>query len=374
MGVDSDNASLGFGLVCFAGASTGIGAAIVFSKRLVQLANKQFLAGALGVASGVMLYVSFIEIFQKANEAFEDAGHSEDEAYFYATLCFFSGVLFNALLDRFVHFLEARGAELPKHYEANLPGHPDRIEHVHDNEPVQVDMSYVDPRMVQEVVRETVHPEPPEVPTASSSPAHDESPRESPGDANTIEAIELDFPLRRNAAEEETKQDFGFRAMKKAEQSEEAKLKRMGVMTALAIGLHNFPEGLATFVATLDDPSVGISLAIAIAIHNVPEGICVAVPVYYASGSRGKAFLWAALSGLSEILGAALGWAILANTFDDNIFGTLFGVVAGIMVHIVLHELIPTALRYDPDDSIVTHTVFAGAAIMALSLVLFVVF
>ena len=145
----------------------------------------------------------------------------------------------------------------------------------------------------------------------------------------------------------------------------------MGMLTALAIGLHNFPEGLATFVATLDDPSVGAGLAIAIAIHNVPEGICVSVPIYYATGNRTRAFLWALLSGVSEPIGAGLGWLVLANTFDDRIYGTLFGIVGGIMVHIVLHELIPTALRYDPEDKVVTHSVFIGCAIMALSLVLF---
>jgi ZIP family zinc transporter len=138
----------------------------------------------------------------------------------------------------------------------------------------------------------------------------------------------------------------------------------------LAIGLHNFPEGLATFVASLDDPHVGGVLAIAIALHNIPEGLCVAMPIYYATGNRWKAFAWAALSGFSEILGAFLGWAILANSFSDTLYAVLFGVVAGMMVIISVRELLPTAHRYDPDDTVVTYSFIVGMAIMSLSLVL----
>ena len=84
-------------------------------------------------------------------------------------------------------------------------------------------------------------------------------------------------------------------------------LKRMGILTGLAIGLHNFPEGLATFIATLSSPSLGGALALAVAVHNIPEGMCVSMPVYYATGSRVKGFLWAFLSGVSEPLGTQGG-------------------------------------------------------------------
>lgn len=141
--------------------------------------------------------------------------------------------------------------------------------------------------------------------------------------------------------------------------------------TALAIGLHNFPEGLATFIGTLDDPSVGVSLAIAIAIHNIPEGICVAMPVYKATGSKCKGFFWAFLSGISEPIGAGLGWIVLYNTMDDYVYGALFGAVGGMMVHISIKELIPTALGYDQDNTITSYGVVLGFMIMALSLVLF---
>ena len=154
-------------------------------------------------------------------------------------------------------------------------------------------------------------------------------------------------------------------------QYEQQKLVKMGVSTAVAIALHNFPEGLATFVAALDDPSVGAVLAVAIGIHNIPEGLCVALPIYYATGNRWKAFMWGCLSGVSEPIAALLGWAVLARTMSDQVYAILFGLVSGMMVIISLKELIPTAHRYDPEDSVVTYSLIAGMAIIALSLVLF---
>lgn len=154
-------------------------------------------------------------------------------------------------------------------------------------------------------------------------------------------------------------------------QHEQKKLVKMGLSTALAIALHNFPEGLATFVAALDDPSVGAVLAVAIGIHNIPEGLCVALPIYYATGNRWKAFMWGCLSGLSEPVAALLGWAVLANAMSDNVYAILFGLVSGMMVIISLKELIPTAHRYDPEDTVVTYSLIGGMVIIALSLVLF---
>lgn len=151
----------------------------------------------------------------------------------------------------------------------------------------------------------------------------------------------------------------------------EKKLVRMGMNTVLAIAIHNFPEGLATFVATLDDPSVGVSLAVAIAIHNIPEGLCVAIPIYYATGDKRKAFCWALLSGVSEPVGAFLGWLVLKEAMGEVTYAILFGLVGGMMVMICLSQLIPTAHRYDPEDKIVTNCVVLGMSVMALSLVLF---
>ena len=110
-------------------------------------------------------------------------------------------------------------------------------------------------------------------------------------------------------------------------------LQKMGVLTALAIGIHNLPEGLATFIAALSDPLNGLAIAVAIALHNIPEGVCVAMPVYYATGSRWKGFLWAFLSGVSEPIGGLLGYAVLyGNRMSDLAYGILFCIVGGMMV------------------------------------------
>jgi ZIP family zinc transporter len=185
------------------------------------------------------------------------------------------------------------------------------------------------------------------------------------GEDEEKEQVGISTPSNERKSDRSKEDDTG------STQEETDKLMRMGINTALAIGLHNFPEGLATFVAALNDARVGGILAIAIALHNIPEGLCVAMPIYYATGSRWKAFGWAALSGASELLGALLGWAVLANSFSDDMYAVLFGLVAGMMVIISVRELLPTAHRYDPEDTVVTNSFMVGMAIMALSLVLF---
>ena len=141
-------------------------------------------------------------------------------------------------------------------------------------------------------------------------------------------------------------------------------------MSGVAIALHNFPEGLATFVGTLADPTAGIAIAVAIALHNIPEGVVVAMPVYYATKSRIRGFFWAFLSGVSEPIGAIFGWLVLSN-MGDLAYAIMFAVVAGMMVYISIQELIPTALQFDVGDRYVTASVFIGMAVMAASLLLF---
>ena len=148
------------------------------------------------------------------------------------------------------------------------------------------------------------------------------------------------------------------------------KLMRMGLFTALAIAIHNFPEGLATFTAALSDPSLGIAIAIAIAIHNIPEGIAVSVPVYYATGSKKRAFWLSFLSGLAEPVGALAGYLILMPFMGPMVFGILFAAVAGIMVFISLDELLPAAEEYG-EHHLSIYGLIAGMAVMAISLLLF---
>jgi ZIP family zinc transporter len=144
----------------------------------------------------------------------------------------------------------------------------------------------------------------------------------------------------------------------------------MGIFSALAIGIHNFPEGLATFVAALQDPALGISISVAIAIHNIPEGIAVSVPIYYATRSRRKAFTFSFLSGLAEPVGALAGFFLLRTVLNDSAFGLIFAGVAGIMVYISLDELLPTAEEYG-EHHIAISGLISGMFVMALSLVMF---
>lgn len=146
-------------------------------------------------------------------------------------------------------------------------------------------------------------------------------------------------------------------------------LNRMGVLTALAIGIHNFPEGMVTFTSALKNPSLGIAICAAIAIHNIPEGIATAVPIYYSEGNRLKAFAVSFFSGITEPLGAVIGYLILRPFFNDTVFGILFGAIAGIMVFISIEELLPMARLYDKGKLTIMGFV-GGMAVMALSLIL----
>lgn len=158
--------------------------------------------------------------------------------------------------------------------------------------------------------------------------------------------------------------------IEKKNEVKKKKLLRMGIFSALAIAIHNFPEGLATFTAALKDPTLGISIAVAIAIHNIPEGIAVSVPVYYATDSKKKAFILSFLSGLSEPIGALIGYLLLFRFLNDAVFGILFASVAGIMVFISLDELLPTAEKY-AEHHIAIYGLISGMIVMALSLLLF---
>lgn len=147
-------------------------------------------------------------------------------------------------------------------------------------------------------------------------------------------------------------------------------LYRMGIFSAIAIGIHNFPEGLATFISALENPTLGISIAIAIAIHNVPEGIAVSVPIYFSTGSKKKAFVYSFLSGLAEPVGALVGYLILMPFMNEMVFGILFAGVAGIMVFISLDELLPAAENYG-EHHLSIYGLISGMVVMAISLLLF---
>lgn len=183
-----------------------------------------------------------------------------------------------------------------------------------------------------------------------------------------IALIDNFIPNKTNPHEVKTVEDVQ-QAERTHKEIENVKLMKVGVFTALAIGIHNFPEGIATFMSAMHDPSVGIAIAIAIAIHNIPEGIAVAIPIFYATGQRMKAFKLSFLSGLAEPIGALVAFLILMPFLNDVMFGIIFAAVAGIMVFISLDELLPAAKKYDETHSSI-YGLIAGMAVMAVSLIL----
>ncbi len=148
---------------------------------------------------------------------------------------------------------------------------------------------------------------------------------------------------------------------------DESRLMRMGLLVALGIGIHNFPEGMATFAGTLKDARLGVAIAVAIAIHNIPEGLAVSAPVYAATGSRGKAFLWSFISGLAEPVGAGVAAIFLLPFLTPALLGWLLAFVAGVMVYIAFDELIPTSRSYGQEHAAILGVIL-GMAVMSLSL------
>eukprot|EP00164_Ancoracysta_twista_P000481 GFYU01000642.1.p1 GENE.GFYU01000642.1~~GFYU01000642.1.p1 ORF type:complete len:350 (+),score=96.16 GFYU01000642.1:124-1173(+) len=341
---DLDNVPLAFGLTVAAGAATTIGAASVYG---VKTMNNKALAISLGVSAGVMIYVSFMEIVAvKAVESFA-AGAGEEYAQIYTAITFFGGMLLCAGLDKLVHTLSDDGA----HHHGPVPFTETRAQIILDDE---------------------------------GKPTGEHAFRQVTSDGIEIEVINEHDTVSAASSEDETNErrnsnaDGGFDVEEQASAGEasdvplgDRKLRKMGAMTAMAISLHNFPEGLATFVSTLADPSLGVAMAFAIALHNIPEGICVSMPLYFATGKKHRAFAYGVLSGLSEPVGALVGWGILMSVFNDIVYGCLFGVVGGMMIYISLRELLPTAHRYDPEDKVVTASLVFGMFAMALSLLLF---
>lgn len=270
--MDFQTVSIAFVLTLFAGLATGIGSCLAF---FTSHTNKRFLSFALGLSAGVMIYVSFVEIYPEATEMLGKV-YSKQIAGFIALGSFFLGILIVALIDKLV----------------------------------------------------------PDV--------------ENPHTAHGVEDMTL---------------------VEQQKNGEDHKLMRMGLMSALAIAIHNFPEGIATFASALHNPSLGVSIAVAIAIHNIPEGIAVSVPIYQSTGSKKKAFLYSFLSGLAEPFGAIMAFFFLQFFLNDVLLGIIFSAVAGIMIFISLDELLPAAEEYG-EHHICLYGVLSGMAIMAISLIL----
>lgn len=185
-------------------------------------------------------------------------------------------------------------------------------------------------------------------------------------------AFAIDRLIPEDVNPHELKSDSELSGLKTGEGSllHPGALKRTGMFTAIAIAIHNFPEGFATFVSSLDSTTLGLGIAVAVAIHNIPEGMAVSLPIYHATGERKKAFVYAFLSGLAEPVGAALGFFLLMPLMGELTLGITFGVVAGIMVYISLDELLPSARVYGNAHTAIGGIVL-GMGVMAASLLLF---
>jgi len=293
---------IALGLTVFAGMATGIGSAIAFFARRT---NYRFLSVATGFSAGVMLYVSFVEIFVKGSDALAST-YGDYWGHWANAASFFGGILFIGIIDNVIP-----SAENPHE--------------THTKE--------------------------------EAAPLHDEA-----APLPDFDAIAAD-PKHAAPGAHDHRVDH-------------AKLLRMGLFTALAIAIHNFPEGLATFLAALEDPSIGLAIAVAVALHNIPEGISVSVPIFYATGDRKKAFVYSSLSGLAEPVGAVIAYGTMrlflvgeSGVIPPQVMGLLFGGVAGIMVYISLDELLPTSRAYGRGhDSL--FGLLGGMAVMAVSLLL----
>jgi len=354
------NVGLAFALVIGAGLCTCLGSLMVFCSNL---ANTKLLAGSLGVSAGVMLYVSFGEIFMSKsvsafNEHYSNAGdpNADGQALRSATYCFFGGMAFIAILNSVVSFIEHRfGGDAPSggscHQDPSLPQAAPVAQHQELKLSAQLSAS------AQSLV-----------PKASAVTSASES---SP-DSTSVDCEALEVAVEASSAELQLEIPNNVQEIIDASGHHNG-LNRMGIMTGIAIAIHNFPEGLATFVAALGDPSAGFALALAIALHNIPEGVCVAMPVYYATGSKWKGFFWSFLSGVTEPIGGIVGYLILWNSVTPLTYAILFGLVGGMMVYISLRELLPMALKYDPEDKVTTMALFCGMVVMAASLLVFTV-
>lgn len=181
----------------------------------------------------------------------------------------------------------------------------------------------------------------------------------------------IDALIPKDVNPHEPKSDSQLQVLKEDVDSsflDHKKLRRTGLFTALAIGIHNFPEGFATFSASLSDVTLGVSIALAIAIHNIPEGMAVSLPIYYSTKSKKKAFWYATFSGLAEPIGAIIGFFILFPLMQEATLGITFGLVAGIMIYISFDELLPASRIYGNSHTTILG-ISLGMLIMALSLV-----
>ncbi|KAG1710593.1 hypothetical protein DVH05_013317 [Phytophthora capsici] len=308
--------AVAFALNIAAGAATILGGMVVFSKRLVYLANPLSLAVALSISSGVMMFISLVEIFGESVHLLTEGVRTEDmseetatgHGWLLATVCFAVGILIIYGIDAIVHKIS------PEHEMTEI----NNLEHIRES-----------------------------MDQFESNGKTMSAPLNAPNPQPTTYQIKMDENAKRA-------------------------LQRMGVLSALAIGIHNLPEGIATYVGAIQNSSVGFSLAVGIGLHNIPEGIAVAAPIYFATGSRWRGIMWCAISAAAEPIGGVIAWLAIGDGMDPVSEGILFGIVCGIMVCICVKELIPTSYKFAKGKTyVIAVGMFVGMFIMVSSLTLF---
>jgi len=327
-----------FLLTFAAGMSTVVGAAVAFMLREedVKRERSTFLAGCLSFAAAVMIYVSFVEIWPESLSKYQESLASHDSHDHHSE----------------EHHSEDHHSE--DHHSEDHHSEDHHSDEHHDEGNEQVAHIYTSLTFFGGIILGYI---------CTLIVKYFEQRQEG------SEAQETKHQDVEMTGKDVTAEDSQSSSIKVTGQEERRKaLLRTGIVTAASIAMHNFPEGLVTFFAALSDWDLGVATAFAIAIHNIPEGISIAVPYYYASESRWKAFVLAFLSGIAEPIGALIGWAIINDIWGDAAFGVMFGITAGIMVYISFHELLPLARKNDPSDKVTTIMIFVGMFVMDLSL------
>jgi len=347
----SSDLLLAFMLTTGAGLATALGTLPVLCVS--EDSGTALLGYSLAFAAGVMIYISFIEILAEALLQFE---HSQTGglARFYTFLTFFGGVFFGYLIDLCVHCC------LGKKHTHGLEDHD--FQAGTDSEKIDENAAVADKEAILE----------PTIEKSGQEKIDVEDNDEVKAELIIVpESIELGKRTPENEDCPHPVESTDSKKTSSAAETSKLDLLQVSFVTGLAIAAHNLPEGLVTFVSTLHDPKLGGAVACAIAIHNIPEGISIAMPIYYHKKSMCTAFLWCLASGITEPIGALIGYGILDSMFGSDVFGMMFGMVGGIMVYISFVELLPTAMK--TDAKYINVAVFAGMVVMEISLIMFAV-
>jgi ZIP family zinc transporter len=347
---DPGRVGLAFGLTIAAGMATTLGSFIACAPKLN---NTKVLAFCLSLSAGVMIYISFAELMQEAIHEIgvhlTDTQGSEKYKGIIALGFFLVGVLISVILDLIVHRILSKENTNHHSHNRNIVSN----ESIAEGEDFKIEKS-----MQNNLESQVIEYVPAQINSAASSKNGD------------LQLTSIDIRKDDVSASPSVK-DEGSIDVNMLSVEEKNRLLKAGLFTALVVSLHNFPEGLATFVATIANPSLGVSVAIAIGLHNIPEGISVSIPTYFATGSKWKSILWTFLSALSEPCGALIGYLIFKTSLSPLAFGGLFGIVSGMMVYVCIRELLPNAFAHDRKDLYCTIGFFTGLIIMAISIELF---